>query len=137
MNLENIWRVMIPVAVLVPFALVTLSTSVLEPFEWEKRPIIVFGADGDPRIDEQMMLFSEAAVELEDRRNVVIVETDPDSDLWKHYRPDGFTVILVGLDGGEKFRNGAVTDPDDLNDLIDRMPMRRNELLQRWTEGGN
>ena len=122
---------MIPVSVLIPFAVVALSNSALEPFAWEKRPILVFGAEGDPRIDEQMVLFSEAALELEDRRNVIIVETDPASTLWQHYRPDGFTVILVGLDGGEKFRNGAVTDPSDLNELIDTMPMRQNELQRR------
>jgi hypothetical protein len=39
-------------------------------------------------------------------------------------------VVLVGLDGGEKFRAEAVVDPDRLDALIDRMPMRRRELSQ-------
>ncbi|MEM1275997.1 MAG: DUF4174 domain-containing protein [Pseudomonadota bacterium] len=122
---------MLPVSVLIPFAFVALSNPALEPFAWEKRPILVFGTEGDPQIDEQMALFSEAALELEDRRNVIIVETDPSSDLWQHFRPNGFTVILVGLDGGEKFRNSRITDPSELNELIDRMPMRQNEVMRR------
>ena len=131
LTVRNISHGMITGTIFVPFALAMLSSSILDPFAWENRPILIFGEEGDPRIDEQMVLFSEAALELEDRRNVIIVETDPSSQLWQYYRPKGFAVILVGLDGGEKFRNNQVTDPDDLNELIDTMPMRQQELLRQ------
>ncbi|MEM9046679.1 MAG: DUF4174 domain-containing protein [Pseudomonadota bacterium] len=131
LTLRDISTAMVSASLLIPFAFAALSSSVLDSFTWENRPILVFGEHGDPRIDEQMALFSDAALELEDRRNVIIVETDPTSDLWTRYRPNGFTVILIGLDGGEKFRNNAVTDPDELNELIDTMPMRQNEIQRR------
>ena len=43
--------------------------------------------------------------------------------------PDGrFTVVLVGKDGGEKFRSHGPVSPQDIFDQIDAMPMRRREM---------
>ncbi|MEM0942705.1 MAG: DUF4174 domain-containing protein [Pseudomonadota bacterium] len=103
----------------------------LDAHRWEHRPILVFSAADDPRLASQQALFEADRQALDDRRNVVIIETDPSSALAKHYRPDAFTVILVGLDGGEKFRANRVVEPSELNGLIDRMPMRRQELNRR------
>jgi hypothetical protein len=38
------------------------------------------------------------------------------------------TMVLLGLDGGEKIRAAANTPLSDLFTLVDRMPMRREEL---------
>ncbi|MBY8974552.1 DUF4174 domain-containing protein [Rhodobacteraceae bacterium NNCM2] len=98
---------------------------------WESRPILVFSEPSDPRLAEQIDLFEAHRPELDERRNVVIVETDPRSPLWRRFAPEGFAVILIGLDGGEKFRGGEVTDPATLSALIDTMAMRRNELRRK------
>lgn len=108
-----------------------LADTALRRYLWENRPILVFADSNDPRLAEQMALFEAHQPDLTDRKNIVIAETDPTSRLWQRYQPDGFTVILIGLDGGEKFRNDAVTDPDTLNGLIDTMPMRQQELIRR------
>lgn len=42
-----------------------------------------------------------------------------------------FTVILVGKDGGEKFRSGEPVSARDLFGRIDAMPMRRREMRDR------
>lgn len=39
-----------------------------------------------------------------------------------------FTFILVGRDGGEKFRSNKFVTADQLFALIDAMPMRKNEI---------
>ncbi|MEL7163247.1 MAG: DUF4174 domain-containing protein, partial [Bacteroidota bacterium] len=52
---------------------------------------------------------------------------------YDHFSPqDGiFELILVGLDGTEKFRaRNMITPPSVLINLIDGMPMRRRELLE-------
>ena len=57
--------------------------------------------------------------------------------LRSHYRVGAgqFTVILVGKDGGEKYRAERVVDPDELFALIDTMPMRRREMRKKPAGG--
>jgi hypothetical protein len=43
----------------------------------------------------------------------------------------GFTLLLIGKDGGEKLRSGEVVSPDRLIRLIDSMPMRKDEMRRR------
>lgn len=100
----------------------------LDALRWEARPILVFAETGDARLDRQLSLFAENAGDLRARRNVVVVDRAPGSALRARFRPEGFSVVLIGLDGGEKFRSGEVVDPDRIDALIDRMPMRRREL---------
>ncbi|MEM6624889.1 MAG: DUF4174 domain-containing protein [Pseudomonadota bacterium] len=103
----------------------------LTPFRWEYRPIVIFADPDDPRLDQQLDMLEAAEPELVDRDNIVVLDTSPGSALRDRFSPGEFTVILVGLDGGEKFRSDGVVQPGDLNALIDTMPMRRNELRQR------
>ncbi|MEM0990908.1 MAG: DUF4174 domain-containing protein [Pseudomonadota bacterium] len=103
----------------------------LAPFRLEYRPIVIFADPDDPRLDQQLDMLEAAEPELIDRDNIVVLDTSPGSALRDRFSPGEFTVILVGLDGGEKFRSDGVVQPGDLNALIDTMPMRRNELRQR------
>lgn len=105
-----------------------LPQGALEGWRWERRPILVFAAEDDPRLARQIALFEDHAAALRDRRNAVVVETREASPLVERFAPEGFTVVLVGLDGGEKFRAGEVTPPERLEALIDAMPMRRREM---------
>ena len=102
----------------------------LPEYLWERRPIVVIGAEDDPRVVEQMALFAEEDVELADRRNVIL-RPDKSDPLAKALGAGNFEVILIGLDGGVKFRSARVTLPDELHALVDSMPMRREELRRR------
>ena len=44
--------------------------------------------------------------------------------------PGQFAVILIGKDGGEKYRLYEVPELDGIFALIDGMPMRQNEMAQ-------
>ena len=46
-------------------------------------------------------------------------------------RGGGFSVVLVGKDGGVKARYAKAPDLDDVFSLIDGMPMRRSEMRER------
>ena len=111
-------------------ALVTagaLGEDGLDALRWQARPVIVFAEAGDRRLGEQLVRLADSAVGLADRRVIVIVDDGSRDALRTRFAPDGFTVILVGLDGGEKFRAGSVVDPATLDALIDAMPMRRRD----------
>jgi hypothetical protein len=45
-----------------------------------------------------------------------------------HVAAPEFTVVLVGKDGGEKFRSHVPVTIEKLNAVIDAMPMRRQEV---------
>ena len=49
------------------------------------------------------------------------------------FRVEGgaFVAVLVGRDGGEKFRSAEPVPPEKLFDLIDAMPMRRREVQNK------
>ncbi|MEM7270081.1 MAG: DUF4174 domain-containing protein [Pseudomonadota bacterium] len=106
------------------------SADVLPEYMWEKRPIVVIGAEDDPRVARQMALFEAETAELAERRNIVLRRM-PDGPLAEALGAETFGVFLIGLDGGVKFRSSDVTPPDDLHALVDAMPMRREELRRR------
>ena len=64
---------------------------------------------------------------------MVIVSESKNSALLKRYKimPDKFTFVLIGKDGGEKFRSSKTVDLQRLFSLIDGMPMRKDEMRQR------
>jgi hypothetical protein len=45
-----------------------------------------------------------------------------------HIRPNDFTVILIGKDGGEKLRSHQPISLDTVRSTIDAMPMRQEEM---------
>ena len=116
------------VALLAGLLTFAAPADTLDQYGWQARPILVFAAEGDPRLDRQLSEFASAADALRDRRNVVVVDTNAASTLRARFGPEGFTVILVGLDGGEKAREQGVVPGSVFNDAIDAMPMRRWKL---------
>ena len=46
-------------------------------------------------------------------------------------RPGGFTVILIGKDGDEKWRRESLAELGEIFALIDSMPMRQMEMRKR------
>ena len=45
--------------------------------------------------------------------------------------PTGFSALLIGKDGGEKFRSSQPVTLQKLNEIIDGMPMRQQEMHAR------
>lgn len=109
------------------------------------RPVIVFYPErtGRPEgvaVRRQRDLLQAHEAELKERDVVVMfvpVADDGDQPSDRHLRElrrefqvadAEFTVVLVGKDGGEKFRSHAPVTIEKFNDVIDAMPMRRQEV---------
>ncbi|NDV99222.1 DUF4174 domain-containing protein [Salipiger sp. PrR002] len=103
----------------------------LQDMRWDKRPVLLFApSESDATYSQQMALFRQAEAELRDRDIVVLSDLRPDqpSPLRQGFSPGGFKLVLVGKDGGVKLEEDAVLYPEQLFAVIDRMPMRRNEM---------
>ncbi|MBB4080188.1 hypothetical protein GGR28_002818 [Lewinella aquimaris] len=121
-----------------------------EDFRWKSRVVVLFTpAMDDPLFVEQYELL-RARVEELDERQVQIVMATPNGERENsgmflgesasaHYydyfsaAPYQLELVLVGLDGTEKYRaRNTITPVSVLLELIDGMPMRQRELKQGY-----
>ena len=117
------------------FALL-LSAIFLQPgigFNDAPRTIFIFGSKEHLLVQQQWQLLQKHSSGLAER-DVELKFVEPCNNLYKtHNVPPGnaFTVVLIGKDGGEKFRAGKPTQAEEFFALIDAMPMRRAEMRRK------
>lgn len=115
---------------------------------WKERIVLVFSQDEENiETKAQLSLFGLDESGMKERHLVVYqiydntgknpqktaLNTKEIAALRQHYQPrlDGFTVILIGKDGGEKLRKNSILALQDLFDTIDAMPMRQSEMKRK------
>ena len=131
-------------------ALVALAPSAgfaggMDAFRDRARPVVVFVPDMDaPAARDQLDRLKRARAALDEREMSVFVVAPravttlaggrapsalTAAELRKDYgvADDAFAVVLIGKDGGEKFRSAEPVEADALTGRVDQMPMRRNE----------
>jgi hypothetical protein len=113
--------------------------SDLSEFLWVSRPIVVFAdTPADPRFIDQMAMLTAEIERLKVRDVVVLTDTDPtaQSALRARLRPRGFTLVLVGKDGGVKLRKPAPRSVREITRVIDNLPTRLREVRERRGTSG-
>jgi len=131
---------------------VNLNAQNLEKHTWKNRILVVKTSDSSSEIyQEQIKEFRNASDELKVRKFVLYKITGDHFELIDFAnresvdsgkiagKPIGmilnekenFEVILIGLDGGIKLRQTEVLRKEDLFNIVDAMPMRRNELSRK------
>lgn len=106
----------------------------LDDFVWQARPVVIFAeTPNDPRYIEQLSLLIEGIDDVIERDVAIIVDTDGEnrSALRDQLRPRGFMMVLIGKDGGVKLRKPFPWDVRELSRVIDKMPMRQREIVER------
>ena len=84
---------------------------------------------------EQYGIFQKADAGCTERD--IVVESYPysptSSKIFGKYRvePNRFTLLLVGKDGFVKFRSNKIVAAQSIFNMIDVMPMRREEITRR------
>lgn len=114
-----------------------VSQPTLDDYLWKNRLILVFADSAlDPRYTEQIELLNQDMSALKERDVVIIGNAGPENDtpLHRALRPHGFTVVLIGKDGGVKLRKPKPTSARDFIQAIDKMPMRQQEIRQKQRE---
>lgn len=95
-----------------------------------KRQVLIFGPPEGQQVITQLALLKKEAAGLKERDMSISVAAKK-TTLYKKYgiaASEPFTIILVGKDGGEKYRSNKLTSAQQLFDLVDAMPMRKEEM---------
>jgi hypothetical protein len=117
----------------------------LGDYLWQRRPLLVFAPTaGDPRLVETVRRVEATRCDFADRDMVLgvivadgtstldgrVVDTSQAQSLRSQFgiATNGFSVVLIGKDGGEKLRVNDVPDLQAIYAVIDGMPMRRREM---------
>lgn len=117
----------------------TGADATLEDFLWIARPVVLFAdTPADPRFQQQYDFLMDGIEELAERDVVVLIDTDPaaESALREELRPRGFMLALIGKDGGVRLRKPLPWDLRELTRVIDKMPLRQQEVEDRRASGG-
>lgn len=123
----------------------------LDALLWEYRPLLIFTpSETDARLSRQTTILADGGRGLEERKLAVLIVSPkrvfvtygapaPGAEARAlrrryHVADDAFRVVLIGLDGGEKFAADHPIALEALYATIDGMPMRRRELRERGVD---
>ncbi|WP_299117685.1 DUF4174 domain-containing protein [uncultured Winogradskyella sp.] len=109
---------------------------------WKDRVIVISGNEASrDTIDAQFQRFENQLQKLKDRKLVIYMcinkfcvyydsKTKPKM-FNREETSEKFSINLFGLDGGSKFSSTKIIEPKLIFDLVDSMPMRRQELRNK------
>ena len=129
-------------------------TQELAKYQWKNRLILLFApTPTDTNYQIQMDSFHKNEQGMNDRKLVVLSVfpdsiTSTDDKAWTYkdvrnlrtqYLPKGreSAFLLIGLDGGIKWRTDLPASTEELFSRIDVMPMRRREIENSDDNGGH
>lgn len=120
---------------IVGLSALSASADQLTELRWKARVLVLSAPSASqPDLVEQRRLLAEDAAGLAER-DIRVIELVAEKDARRReqlgLRPDRFTVLLLGKDGGEKMRQDRPVTLNELYGLIDAMPMRQREMRKR------
>jgi hypothetical protein len=120
----------------------TLGAQEFDKHRWKDRLLVIYTNDiNKDEVRKQLDWLAKARKELNDRKLKIYVVSE--EKFWYNFSQNGqplekkmkrnkpFEIVLIGLDGGDKFGSEEVQSVQAINALIDGMPMRQNELKNR------
>jgi hypothetical protein len=116
------------------FAPQAAADVVFQDLLYQKRPLVVFAdSPEDPSYVRQMMLLERAYPDLAERDVIVITDTDPAAKTeWRtKLRPRGFSLVIMDKDLRPVVRKPLPWDVREITHAIDKLPLRRQEILER------
>ena len=114
-------------------ATVCLLFIIFQFMEKPPRKLLIFGTGECAMLHNQVAIFSHFKSEMH-KRDIVIEQFCQDKEnknkftSWNVPSDSIFTLVLIGRDGGEKFRSYKLVSAKDIFDMVDVMPMRRQEI---------
>lgn len=103
-----------------------------------KRPLVVFAdSPNDPNFIRQIELLMRSLPMLEERDVVIVTDTDPEarSEWRQKLRPRGFSLVIMDKDLKPVIRKPLPWEVREIVAAIDKLPLRRQEILERNPAG--
>ena len=135
-------RTILAAAIVAAAASAPARADTMAELRWNKRVVIVFANAGDPGIAEQRQALSGSETALAERDLIAFAVVEGQIEPIYGEAPAGetaktlrqrydiaaatpFTALLIGKDGGVKWRGNRPIGAIELNGIIHAMPMRR------------
>ena len=128
------WLALLPLLAMPVLAVIFHSVPDLDSLKWNSRVLLLFAPrENDPQLQDQERRFEAEQKGLDERDLKVFALTGTSGEMRalrnRFHAADGrFTLLLLGKDGGEKLRKGHAVAPEEIFQIIDNMPMRRDEM---------
>ena len=111
--------------------------KIMSNFEWKKRVLLLIADDGDINLIRGVdSFFKEEACQNKDR-NIELYKIIGD-EIRKFKIPRRYKgkkgIWLIGYDGGDKAYSRDLSLLNKLYEIVDKMPIRRNEMLNQDSE---
>ena len=127
-------------------ALPDTADAPLASYRDKNRVLLVFApSEKDSAYAEQARLWQDEKAGFEERQLVVVpvladaakAAGDPPGTLQKRYGVEAksFAVVLLGKDGHDAYRASKPVKGEALYDVIDAMPMRKDEMKRQRAAG--
>ena len=133
------------VIVLIIFTVLIMGNSsslisldkIISNFEWEKRILLLIADDGDINLIRGVdSFFKKEACQNKDR-NIELYKIIGD-EIRKFKIPRRYKgkkgIWLIGYDGSDKAYSRDLSLLNKLYDIVDKMPIRKNEMLNQDSE---
>lgn len=110
------------------------QSEMLADYRWENRVVLLFAPEeSNLDFNTQQKIIDKDKIEYQDRDLVVlsfILDDEKGKELRSKFNIKSglFSFVLIGKDGYQKMMSHKVVRSKDLFELIDAMPMRRNEM---------
>jgi hypothetical protein len=106
----------------------------LDGFKWKNRVLVVLApSENDPQWKEQRAIDAAAVAGFSERDLVEVAESGAEGPLHRRFgiKVSDFQVLLIGKDGHCAQQWAKPVGSEVLYSLIDRMPMRREEMRRQ------
>lgn len=120
----------------------------LTQFQWKNRLLFLFAPDSShpsfkhihsqiidqkSEIDDRDMVIFSVLEQGPSQMDTTVIDRQSADSIRERFAvpPNDFRLILIGKDGGIKLKREDQVDLTEVFELIDSMPMRRNEMQQK------
>ncbi len=128
---------LLPLLAMPVLAVIIHSVPDLDSLQWNSRVILLFApGENDPQLQNQEHRLEAEQKALDERDIKVFALTGTSGEVRTlrdrfHVADSRFVLLLVGKDGGEKLRKEHTIASEEIFQIIDRMPMRRDEMNRK------
>ena len=108
--------------------------QIIANFEWKNRLVLLLAKDDDTNLIRGVEAFFETSACQNENRNLVLYKIIG-NEITKYNVPKRYQgktgIWLIGYDGEDKAYSQDLSLLDQLHKIIDEMPMRQNEMVNR------